>query len=136
MALAVIPFSFSSSTLAKSCFWISSIVPWPGSLNNTICYIMIHCYTSKKKKYLYFNFVWDGKSLLEYCTDNALRSFSPRPWPPRAGSNVGRAAVVISRRKKHNRYTLHFKPYYWITSHKIRLIDQWFYNEYHTIWMG
>lgn len=27
--------------------------------------------------------------------DRALKSFSPRPVPPRAGSNVGRAAVVI-----------------------------------------
>ena len=43
----------------------------------------------------YFNFVWEGKSLLEYCFDKAERSFSPFPLPPRAGSNVGRAAVVI-----------------------------------------
>lgn len=44
---------------------------------------------------LYLSFVWPGKSRLEYCLDNALKSFSPRPLPPRAGSNVGRAAVVI-----------------------------------------
>ena len=43
----------------------------------------------------YFNFVWEGKSLLEYCFERAERSFSPFPLPPRAGSNVGRAAVVI-----------------------------------------
>lgn len=39
--------------------------------------------------------MWPGKSRLEYCLDSALKSFSPRPVPPRAGSNVGRAAVVI-----------------------------------------
>lgn len=44
---------------------------------------------------LYFNLVCPGRSLLEYCRDIALKSFSPRPVPPRAGSNVGRAAVVI-----------------------------------------
>lgn len=47
------------------------------------------------KTYLYLSFVWPGKSRLEYCFDKALKSFSPRPDPPRAGSNVGRAAVVI-----------------------------------------
>lgn len=45
--------------------------------------------------YLYFNFVWPGKSRLEYCLEMALKSFSFLPEPPRAGSNVGRAAVVM-----------------------------------------
>lgn len=45
--------------------------------------------------YLYFSLVWDGKSRLLYCFEIALRSFSPRPCPPRAGSKVGLAAVVI-----------------------------------------
>ncbi|KAG7282704.1 hypothetical protein CRUP_017630 [Coryphaenoides rupestris] len=35
------------------------------------------------------------RSRLEYCLDRALRSPSPFPRPPRAGSNVGLAAVVI-----------------------------------------
>lgn len=45
--------------------------------------------------YLYFSFVCDGRSLLEYCLDKADRSPSPLPLPPLAGSNVGLAAVVI-----------------------------------------
>lgn len=45
--------------------------------------------------YLYLRFLWPGKSRLEYCFDIELKSFSPRPEPPRAGSNVGRAAVVM-----------------------------------------
>ena len=40
--------------------------------------------------------MWAGKSRLEYCFDSALRSPSPLPVPPRAGSNVGLAAVVIT----------------------------------------
>ena len=44
---------------------------------------------------LVFNLVCPGKSRLEYCLDNALRSPSPLPLPPWAGSKVGRAAVVI-----------------------------------------
>ena len=35
------------------------------------------------------------KSLEEYCLDIAERSLSRAPEPPRAVSNVGRAAVVI-----------------------------------------
>lgn len=49
-------------------------------------------------KYLYLSLVWEGRSLLEYCLERADRSPSPFPLPPRAGSNVGRAAVVIFRR--------------------------------------
>uniref|UniRef100_A0AAG5DLK1 Secreted protein n=1 Tax=Anopheles atroparvus TaxID=41427 RepID=A0AAG5DLK1_ANOAO len=45
---------------------------------------------------LYFSFVCPGKSRLLYCFESALKSFSPRPLPPRAGSKVGRAAVVIA----------------------------------------
>ena len=45
--------------------------------------------------YLYFNFVCDGKSRLEYCLESADKSFSPLPCPPLAGSKVGLAAVVI-----------------------------------------
>ncbi len=45
--------------------------------------------------YLYLSLVWEGRSRLEYCLDRADRSPSPFPRPPRAGSNVGRAAVVI-----------------------------------------
>ena len=37
----------------------------------------------------------DGKSRLEYCLDKTERSPSPLPDPPRAGTYVGRAAVVI-----------------------------------------
>ena len=52
---------------------------------------------SPRGTYRYFNFVCDGKSRLEYCFERALRSPSPFPDPPRAGSKVGRAAVVIFR---------------------------------------
>ncbi len=45
--------------------------------------------------YLYLSLVWEGRSRLEYCLDRADKSPSPFPRPPRAGSNVGRAAVVI-----------------------------------------
>lgn len=45
--------------------------------------------------YLYLILVWDGRSLLEYCLDSWLKSPSPFPLPPLAGSNVGLAAVVI-----------------------------------------
>lgn len=47
---------------------------------------------------LYFSLVCPGKSLDEYCLLSADRSFSPLPVPPRAGSNVGRAAVVMVTR--------------------------------------
>lgn len=47
--------------------------------------------------YLYFSLVCEGRSLLEYCLERAERSPSPLPRPPRAGSNVGRAAVVMTR---------------------------------------
>ena len=50
----------------------------------------------KTPDYLYFNLVWAGKSRLEYCFESALRSPSPFPEPPRAGSNVGLAAVVMT----------------------------------------
>ena len=50
---------------------------------------------SPTNTHLVFSFVWPGKSRLEYCLDSALRSPSPLPRPPWAGSNVGRAAVVI-----------------------------------------
>lgn len=49
---------------------------------------------------LNLSLVCPGKSLLEYCFDIALKSFSPRPCPPLAGSNVGLAAVVIFSYKK------------------------------------
>lgn len=45
--------------------------------------------------YLYLILVWPGRSRLEYCFDNALKSPSPFPLPPLAGSKVGLAAVVI-----------------------------------------
>ena len=49
------------------------------------------------KLYLYLSLVWPGKSLLEYCFDRALKSPpSPLPFPPRAGSKVGLAAVVMA----------------------------------------
>ncbi|CAO2603090.1 hypothetical protein LEMLEM_LOCUS11526, partial [Lemmus lemmus] len=44
---------------------------------------------------LYFIFVWEGRSLLEYCFESWLKSPSPFPLPPLAGSKVGLAAVVI-----------------------------------------
>lgn len=44
---------------------------------------------------LYLILVWPGRSRLEYCLDRALKSPSPLPLPPLAGSNVGLAAVVI-----------------------------------------
>lgn len=44
---------------------------------------------------LYLILVWPGRSRLEYCLDRALKSPSPFPLPPLAGSNVGLAAVVI-----------------------------------------
>lgn len=44
---------------------------------------------------LYLSFVCAVKSREEYCLESADKSFSPRPDPPRAVSNVGRAAVVI-----------------------------------------
>ena len=44
---------------------------------------------------LYLSFVCPGRSRLEYCLEMALKSFSFRPEPPLAGSNVGLAAVVI-----------------------------------------
>lgn len=65
---------------------------------------------------LYLSFVWPGKSRLEYCLDNALKSFSPRPLPPRAGSNVGRAAVVI------------FDYFHFLLSIEIRGLSQTIYN--------
>jgi hypothetical protein len=52
-------------------------------------------YVSNIIVYLYLSLLCEGKSLLEYCLDIAERSFSPRPCPPRAGSKVGLAAVVI-----------------------------------------
>ena len=45
--------------------------------------------------YLYFSLVCEGMSLLEYCFEREERSPSPLLLPPRAGSNVGLAAVVI-----------------------------------------
>lgn len=50
---------------------------------------------SSSPSYLYLILVCPGRSLLEYCLDSALRSPSPFPLPPLAGSNVGLAAVVI-----------------------------------------
>ena len=47
------------------------------------------------ESHLYFSFVCEGRSLLEYCFDKADRSPSPFPVPPLAGSKVGLAAVVI-----------------------------------------
>jgi len=46
-------------------------------------------------EYLYFNFVCEGRSRLEYCLESADKSLSPFPCPALAGSNVGLAAVVI-----------------------------------------
>lgn len=57
-------------------------------------------HTQKTKNYftnsnLYLSFVCPGRSRLEYCLEIALKSFSFRPEPPLAGSNVGLAAVVM-----------------------------------------
>lgn len=51
--------------------------------------------------YLYLILVWPGRSRLEYCLDKALKSPSPLPLPPLAGSNVGLAAVVILMDLQH-----------------------------------
>lgn len=51
----------------------------------------VHIYSAD----LYLILVWPGRSRLEYCLDRALKSPSPLPLPPLAGSNVGLAAVVI-----------------------------------------
>lgn len=58
---------------------------------------LTHCSQSKTQLHtdLYLIFVWPGRSRLEYCLDRALKSPSPLPLPPLAGSNVGLAAVVI-----------------------------------------
>ena len=45
---------------------------------------------------LYLSLVCPGKSREEYCLLRADKSFSPLPVPPRAGSNVGLAAVVMA----------------------------------------
>lgn len=66
---------------------------------------------------LYLILVWPGRSRLEYCLDNALKSPSPLPLPPLAGSNVGLAAVVIfdgSAVTTHERKTSNIS---WTTSH-------------------
>lgn len=55
----------------------------------------IFCTKMNSHVYLYLILVWPGRSRLEYCLDNALKSPSPFPLPPLAGSNVGLAAVVI-----------------------------------------
>ena len=55
----------------------------------------LKCLVLKQGTDLYLIFVWPRRSLLDYCLDNALRSPSPLPLPPLAGSNVGLAAVVI-----------------------------------------
>lgn len=61
------------------------------------------CETKNKRlHYLYFIFVWEGRSLLEYCFESWLKSPSPFPLPPLAGSKVGRAAVVIFYALKKN----------------------------------
>lgn len=97
------PFYFS--TLLKFCFWISLIAHYPGSLKyKTICHIMVYCYINIKYykqwiKHPCFNYVRDGKYLLEYCTVKVLRSFVPWFWSQRTGSNVGWVAVVIPRSK-------------------------------------
>lgn len=65
---------------------------------------------------LYLILVWEGRSLLEYCLDSWLKSPSPFPLPPLAGSNVGLAAVVIlttteSRIKNSCYYNLQQKTF-------------------------
>jgi len=60
--------------------------------------------------------VWEGRSLLEYCLDSWLKSPSPFPLPPLAGSNVGLAAVVIlttteSRTKNSCYHNLQWKTF-------------------------
>lgn len=73
------------------------------------------CYkTDNNDTYLYLILVWEGRSLLEYCLDSWLKSPSPFPLPPLAGSNVGLAAVVIlvtteSRAKNSHYYNLEWK---------------------------
>ena len=74
--------SLSSNSLLKSRFQTFSGASW------VVC--------------LYFVFVWEGRSLLEYCFDSWLKSPSPFPLPPLAGSKVGRAAVVIFYALKKN----------------------------------
>lgn len=66
--------------------------------------------------YLYLILVWEGRSLLEYCLDSWLKSPSPFPLPPLAGSNVGLAAVVIlvtteSRAKNSHYCNLKWKTF-------------------------
>ena len=50
---------------------------------------------TRANSYLYFSFVCDAKSRLEYCLVIELRPVSPLPWPPWAGAKVGREAVVM-----------------------------------------
>jgi len=56
--------------------------------------------------YLYLSFMCDGKSLLLYCIDIALRSFLSRPCLPvpcRAGSKFDLIAVVMFLYKNQQR---------------------------------
>ena len=51
---------------------------------------------NQRLHYLYFIFVWEGSSLLEYCFERLFKSPSPFPLPPlRACSKAGWAAVAI-----------------------------------------
>lgn len=105
--------SRSSSSRRKSRFWSSSVVPWPCSLQYSrklsIRTMIILGVTFWKvpgpNNYLYFSLVWPGRSRLEYCFERALKSFSPLPWPPLAGSKVGRAAVVMINQVEQNQST-------------------------------
>ena len=68
--------SLCSSSLLKSQIHTSSGASW------VVC--------------LYFIFVWEGSSLLEYCFERLFKSPSPFPLPPLlAGSKAGWAAVAI-----------------------------------------
>ena len=61
--------------------------------------------------HLYFSLVCEGRSLLEYCLDSADKSPSPLALPPRAGSKVGLAAVVMPLTTGHKDTTVMPSPF-------------------------
>ena len=69
-------------------------------LNMQVCVLSLDGGHQIELTHLYFSFVWEGRSRLEYCLERAERSPSPLPRPPLAGSNVGLAAVVMMESEK------------------------------------